>query len=154
LNGRLGIHATFSSQQGLTQLNAGAVNSGAFYLVPNAPGATLATQAGVVAAGGFLGTVAAPVTNIAVIQTVNIFRFNDLSINYTLPSVITRRLRVPSAMVALQGQNLGLHTNYRGKDPSVNAFATSSAGLLGDRLSDAGQVPQSRLWRLVLSLGN
>jgi hypothetical protein len=150
LNGRLGIHATFASQQGMTQINAGALNSGAFVLLPNAPGATLATQAGVVAASG-------GASKLAVMQTVNTFRFTDLSVNYELPTAITRQLRVPRATLALQGSNLGLHTNYHGKDPGVNVFATTSGnGTLGngDLTFDAGQVPQPRLWRLVLSLGN
>jgi hypothetical protein len=98
--------------------------------------------------------VQAPITNLAVLQSVNTFRFNDLSINYVLPTVITQRFRVPTATVSLQGSNLGLHTNYRGKDPSVNVFATSPGGSFGDLTVDAGQVPQPRLWRLVLSLGN
>jgi hypothetical protein len=145
LSGRLSINATFESQQGMTQDNEVALSSGSFYLLPNVPGATFATQAGVVA--GQNG-----VSHIGVIQTVDVFRFSDLSINYVLPTTLTRRFRVPTASLALQGSNLGLHTNYRGKDPSVNAFATS--GTTGDRMVDAGQVPQPRLWRLMLSLGN
>jgi hypothetical protein len=152
LNGRLGINATFESQE-FTQYNAGALASGSYYLLPNAPGATLATQAGVIATQPLgLGGFGASVTDIGVIQTVNLFRFSALSNNYVLPTTITRRMRVPSATLALQGSNLGLHTNYHGKDPSVNVFATS--GTAGDQTVDAGQVPQPRLWRPTLSLGN
>jgi hypothetical protein len=158
LNGRLGINATVESQE-FTQYNAGALTSGSFYLLPNAPGATLATQAGVTAAQsisqGGLGASdvdGAAVTEIGVIQTVKLFRFSSLSINYALPTTITRRLKVPTATLFLQGENLGLHTNYRGKDPSVNVFATS--GSAGDQTVDAGNIPLPRGWRLGLTLGN
>jgi hypothetical protein len=49
--------------------------------------------------------------------------------------------------VALQGTNLGLHTNYRGKDPNVNAYAS------GNGLLDTGQLPEPRMWQLRFSLG-
>jgi TonB-dependent SusC/RagA subfamily outer membrane receptor len=146
LGSQIGLHAGFAMQHGMTQINSVALNSGALALLPNAPGATLATQASVGAAQAAQGT------KLALTQTVNTFRFNDLSITYNLPTAITGRMRVPWARLALQGSNLGLHTNYRGKDPNVNAFATS--GSTGDWTEDGGQVPLPRLWRLSLSLGN
>jgi hypothetical protein len=53
--------------------------------------------------------------------------------------------------LALQGSNLGLHTNYRGMDPNVNAFSTVNAG---DETADLGQIPEPRTWWLKLSVGN
>ena len=53
--------------------------------------------------------------------------------------------------MALQGSNLGLHSNYRGIDPSVNAFSTVSAG---DQTADKGEIPQPRTWWLKISMGN
>ena len=54
--------------------------------------------------------------------------------------------------LALQGSNLGLHTNYRGKDPViVNAFSTVTNG---DETADTGQIPVPRTWWLKLTLGN
>jgi hypothetical protein len=85
------------------------------------------------------------------IQVVNTFQFNTLSVNYVLPTRVSSWLRVPRAGVALQGSNLGLHTNYRGKDPNVNAFSTVSAG---DQTLDLGQIPEPRMWRFQLTLGN
>ena len=160
LNGRLSINATFAYQNGLTQDNVGALNSGAFLNILNQPNTPLATQVAVVAAQcGVLGPSSSNVTvpcvgggtSIGVIQTVNTFRFNDLSINYTLPTTLASWFRVPRMSVTLQGSNLGLHTNYRGKDPGVNAFSTVSAG---DETEDLGQIPQPRTWWLKLQLGN
>jgi hypothetical protein len=143
LDGRLSINATFAYQNGLTQNNQAALTSNAINFLVNSPGASLATQAAVVAAmqGNPIG----------VIQTVNTFRFNDLSMNYTLPKTLSRWLHVPRAAVALQGSNLLLHTNYRGKDPNVNAF---SAVGVSDEIADLGQLPEPRTWWLKLNLGN
>jgi hypothetical protein len=48
----------------------------------------------------------------------------------------------------LQGSNLGLWTNYHGKDPDVNAIT------VGDATVDTGQLPTPRSWRLQIMLGN
>jgi hypothetical protein len=53
--------------------------------------------------------------------------------------------------IAIQGSNLGLSTNYRGKDPGVNAFSTVSAG---DETADLGELPAPRVWWLKMSMGN
>jgi outer membrane receptor protein involved in Fe transport len=156
LAGHLNVYATFAYENGLTQRNEGAINSGVVNFIGNAPGTSLATQAAILAAlcgascsaGGqfFHGT------DIGFSQTVNTFRFNDLSINYVLPaSIASRWLHAPSASISIQGSNLGLHTNYRGIDPDVNAFSTVSGG---DETADLGQIPSPRTWWLKLSLGN
>jgi hypothetical protein len=145
LNGRLSVNATFAYQNGLTQNNQAGLTSGAFAAVLNQPNTPLATQAAVIAAGPD------GASQIGVYQTVNTFRFNDLSINYTLPTTLASWFRVPRMSVALQGSNLGLHTNYRGKDPNVNAFSTVSAG---DETADLGQIPEPRVWWLKLTMGN
>ena len=152
LNGHLGIHATFAYQNGLTQYPSGSCygNNDAFVSLPNQPNTPLATEAAIVAAGcGPVG--GGYTTNYGVIQTVNTFRFNDLSINYQLPRTMSSWFRVPRATVAVQGSNLALHTNYRGLDPDVNAFSTVNGG---DQTEDAGQIPEPRTWRLQLTLGN
>ena len=56
------------------------------------------------------------------------------------------QFRVPRMTMAIQGSNLGLHTNYRGKDPDVNAFSTVAAG---DETIDLGQIPEARTWWLL-----
>ena len=162
LNGRLHVHATLAYQNGLLQNNLGALTSGAFLAIPNRPGTSLATQAAIVealcslpvGAQGTpyitgLGTTATCDQNnstaIGLMQVVNSFRFQDLSINYELPHTIASWFRVPRMTVALQGNNLGLHSNYRGFDPNVNAFSTVGAG---DETADTGQLPEPRTWWL------
>ena len=144
-SGRLHVDMSFAYQNGMTQTNAGALASNALLFLPNTPGTTLATQAAVVAYNK--DGVRSP---IGVIQTVNTFRFNDLSMSYTIPRVIVSWIHVPSAVVAVQGHNLLLHTNYQGKDPDVNAFATVSGG---DETEDLGNIPQPRTWWLKVTLG-
>ena len=82
---------------------------------------------------------------------VNTFRFNDLSVNVVVPTAVSARLHAPRMTVVLQGSNLGLHSNYRGIDPSVNAFSTVSTG---DQTADKGEIPQPRTWWLKISMGN
>ena len=143
LNGHLGVHATFAYQNGMTQYNTAACT-----LITSAPAGPLATQAACVASG--FGS-ASGVSAIGLVQQVNTFRFNDLSINYIVPTAVASWFRVPRMSVAVQGSNLGLHTNYRGFDPNVNAFSTVSAG---DETIDTGQIPEPRTWWLRLTLGN
>jgi hypothetical protein len=119
--------------------------NGAFSQLTNAPGASLGTQAAVVALTGNLST-------IGLMQTVNTLRFSELSINYDLPRAVSNVFRVPHMSVALQGKNLALRTNYFGKDPNVNASAVSGAN--GDRVSDSGQLPQPRTWGIQIIVGN
>jgi hypothetical protein len=87
-------------------------------------------------------------TVIGLAQTVSILRWQSLSINYLLPLRVARYFRVSNMSLALQGSNLGLHTNYRGKDPNVNAFAT------GNNIADSGQLPEPLLWSFGVRIGN
>lgn len=80
-------------------------------------------------------------------QTVSTFRFSALSVGYDLPPDWLKTLRLNSANVAIQGSNLGLRTNYLGKDPNVNS---TPAGM---SLADDGAVPQPRTWSLTVRLG-
>lgn len=146
-HGTLGVHASASYESGFTQFNDASITSGSIAQLANAPGATFATQASVLAATGTRQSSA-----IGVIQTVSALRFQSLSINYQIPRTISQRLRVPRIQCALQGSNLGLHTNYRGLDPNVNAFSTSGTG--GDQSADTGQLPEPRTWSLHIILGN
>jgi outer membrane receptor protein involved in Fe transport len=158
LEGRLTVHTGFAYQNGMTQINTGGCTSGALPLLMNQPGVSLATQAGIVAAdcgGGLalsnLRDAGLGSSAIGLVQRVNTFRFNELSINYTIPRVVAQWFRAPRMSVALQGSNLALHTNYRGFDPNVNAFSTVSAV---DATADNGQIPEPRTWWLRLTLGN
>jgi TonB-linked SusC/RagA family outer membrane protein len=79
-------------------------------------------------------------------QTISTLRFNNLSVAYNATAGIARRFGVQGLSVALQGTNLGLHTNYRGKDPNVNRFS------YGNDVSDSGVLPKPRLWQLRVSV--
>ena len=148
LGGRLSVNTEFSYQSGLTQFNQGACESGSFQLLPNRPNTPLSTQAAVVAAAC---NSADKASLIGLVQVVNTFRFETLSINYDVPRTMASWFRVPRMSIALQGKNLGLHTNYHGFDPNVNALSTASAG---DQTLDTGQLPLPRSWLLNLRLGN
>jgi hypothetical protein len=80
-------------------------------------------------------------------QTVNTLRFNSLSVAYNASPSLARRLGARSLSLAVQGTNLGLFTNYRGKDPNVNAFTT------GNAVQDTGVLPIPRTWQLSLRVG-
>ena len=155
--GRVSAHATVAYTNGLTQFNYGALTSGSFALLPNSPSSTLATQAAVCAAvndGVALNVSSANCTRqsiVGITQVVNTLRFNDLSVNVVVPTAVSTHLHVPRMTMALQGSNLGLHSNYRGIDPSVNAFSTVS---VGDQTADKGEIPLPRTWWLKLSMGN
>ena len=154
LHGTLGFHMSVDVQRGITQNNIGACTSAAFLNLPNDPATPLSTQAAVVAANcgpTGNGVDANNVTDFGLIQTVNTVRIQSLSINYVVPRAVAQCFRASRMTVALQGANLGLLTNYRGKDPNVNAFSTVSAG---DEAADLGQLPEPRTWRLSLQLGN
>jgi hypothetical protein len=157
LVGRLRIDASFAYRNGINQFNAGLGSHDGvrgFDLTPNAPGTTLATQAAVEALSGnyfVSGNGGVESTQIGLMQTVNELRWQSVSVSYVLPMRVAKVLRVPHTSVAVQGSNLWLHSNYRGKDPSVNAF---SSGAKGDQVQDSGQLPQPRTWWLKFSLGN
>jgi TonB-dependent SusC/RagA subfamily outer membrane receptor len=144
-NNRLSISTSVDYQNGLTQTNASSTTCGNItctQLLFNNPSLTLNQQAAFAAASRNQST------NIGLVQTVNTLRWNSLSMNYLVPPSISRIFRAPSLSLALQGSNLGLHSNYRGKDPNVNAFAN------GNATEDTGQLPSPRLWRLSVRIGN
>ncbi len=80
------------------------------------------------------------------IQTVSVLRFDALSIGYDMPKSITNRfLRNRMMRVAVQARNVGLWTNYRGRDPKVNSA-------MGETNRDNGTVPQAKVWQLSVGI--
>jgi hypothetical protein len=144
-HGRFGVHANFSRTGEYSQLNgaSGSNRPGTFLSMAKASQATLGQQAYYVAAVGN-----PQLTAIGLTQTVSAWRFQSFSANYEAPAAVAQWFRVPRMSVALQGSNLGLWTNYRGKDPNVNAFPN------GNATADGGQLPPPRTWSLMLTLGN
>lgn len=51
-------------------------------------------------------------------------RFKNVTISYQVPSVVKKKLRVQSAKVYLQGQNLLTLTNYKGLDPETRSSSS------------------------------
>ncbi len=157
-NGRLSVNTAVDYQHGLTQTyNAAATSSvdgtlggdyNAFTSALNDPATPLSQQAAIIGAlacapGGSL------CTPYGLVQTVNTLRWQSLSVNYQVPTAFAQRwAHVTALSIALQGSNLGLHTNYRGKDPNIG-FSPGSNGI-----ADNGQLPQPRLWQLRVTLGH
>ncbi len=80
------------------------------------------------------------------IQTVSVLRFDALSIGYDMPKSITNRfLRNRMMRVAVQARNVGLWTNYRGRDPKVNSGMSETNG-------DVGTVPTPKVWQLSVGI--
>ncbi len=139
--GMIGVSAMMHYKDGMTQFNSGNQQSLAnLYYNPNS---TYTEQA--IALAAACSNVC---SKYGLVQTVNTLRFTSLSINYAVPRTYAKKLGVPSIQLALQGDNLGLWTNYRGKDPEVNSIT------VGDATEDNGQLPMSRTWRIQVRLGN
>jgi TonB-linked SusC/RagA family outer membrane protein len=133
---RVSIDAGFQYTGGLTQLNSSALTNQVFSAALNDPNAPLGQQAAVAAMDR---------TTYGEYQTVSTFRFNSFSVAYALSNSAARLFRAQAISVALQGTNLGLFTNYRGKDPNVNAYGT------GNGVADTGQLPEPRTWQVRVS---
>src|ERR1041384_7440134 len=67
-------------------------------------------------------------------------RFRELSLSWTIPSSISRRLHVAQSSLTVGGRNLGISTKYKGYDPEV--LATDEADPLFR--SDLFTVPPAR----------
>jgi len=135
LRGALGLHGMFAYQAGLTQYNAAAQNQLLQGPVEEHP--SLAAQA---------PSVVAQSTDVGLLQTVNTLRFQSFAMDYQIPAAWARRLRAKAGRLALMGSNLGLWTNYRGKDPGVTGSG------YGDEIIDTGAPPIPRSWTLQVSL--
>jgi TonB-linked SusC/RagA family outer membrane protein len=138
LRGQLALSASLAYQDGMTQINQTMSESRFFLRGSTDRNAPFTEQAAVAVMNE---------TAYGLIQTVNVLRFNSLSVAYHAPPSVARHVGVRSLSIALQGTNLGLITNYTGKDPNVNAFTT------GNAVADTGVLPQPRTWRLNLRVG-
>ncbi len=144
--GRFSISATFDYQNGFTQLLVQQGLSGeGLGRAWNDPSTPLKTQAYLSAAlnpgPGRQGSA------IAYVQTVSTLRFNALSIGYTLPPELTRKVvRNRAVRLSLQGTNLALWSNYRGMDPNINSQ------MMMELSRDYGSLPAPRVWQLSLGI--
>jgi hypothetical protein len=146
LNGRLSLNALFSYEGGYTTFNALGLRELA--TAATAPDATLEQQAIYQYSLKYQTYSSVGQTSPYLFQTISTLQLNSMSVNYTLPVSIARRFRGQALSVSLQGSNLWMHSNYRGKDPNVNAFTS------GEGVADFGQIPQPRIWSLRVTLTN
>jgi hypothetical protein len=138
---RISIGITMQYQNGLTQQylppsqgNLRALND------PSTPLPIQAYQGAPLSLPGTTGS------TIGFVQTTSVLRLNELSIGYEVPDNLTRRLiKAHQMRIALQGQNLGVWSNYRGNDPDVNAN-------LRDYIVDTSQIPTPRTWMLTVGI--
>jgi outer membrane receptor for ferrienterochelin and colicin len=136
--GLVTVSAGFQYTDGQLQVND-AVSQAPFTVrALNDPSAPLAEQA---------AAVVRDETPYGLSQLVSTFRFNSLAIGIQAPERIAGMFGARSMSFTIQGTNLGLRTNYRGKDPAVNAYAT------GNVISDTGQLPLPRTWSFGLRFG-
>ncbi len=136
-NGALGLTAGFDHVAGQTQIDQTTENNWVLARPLVDPTAALTDQAAVLAVTR---------TNYGLIQTLSTFRFNSFSVTYRPPTWVARLFRAQTFNVHLQGGNLGLWTNYRGKDPNVSAWSP------GETIVDTGQLPMPRTWQLSLDM--
>ncbi len=148
LAGGVSVVARMDYKNGLTQFNSG--NLGLLERLYVDPNSTLEQQAMALAASADIaGTFGEKYgSSNALVQSVTSLRFNSLSVNYNVPRSWMARFGVPSASISLHASNLGLWTNYRGKDPDVNSIT------LGDDVRDNGEAPPPRTLTLRLTLRN
>lgn len=133
--GAVGVTAGFSYDAGQTQVNSTLATNWVLARAFVDTGSALGEQAAVIAS--ISGR-----TDYGLMQEISVFRFSSLSVNYRAPVRVARLLRAQQLSVAIQGSNLGLHSNYRGKDPNVNAWSP------GEAVVDTGQLPQPRTWQI------
>jgi hypothetical protein len=136
LRGALTVGAGFDYQDGVSQVNRAAQNNRLMVRGANDATAPLSEQAAVAAARK---------TEYGLVQTVNTLRFNSLSVAFNAPASVARIVGASALSVALQGTNLGLFTNYHGKDPNVNAYTA------GNYIADTGVLPQPRAWLVTVT---
>ncbi len=127
------MSAGFTYEDGMAQFGETADRS--VLRAYNDPHAPLGEQAAVASAttSDFLTT-----------QVVDMLRFNSLAVAYSVPASLAQRVGARSLTVALQGTNLGLHTNFRGKDPDTNGQPFGNG-------TTAGLLPQPRTWQVRVS---
>lgn len=144
-NGRLSVHTSFEYDDGMTLLNYASTMSSLSGMslmegkASNYGYSTLAQQA---------AFVALPYTYAGAVQSgIHMLRWSALAVNYIVPRDVSERVHIPSATLTLEGENLAMHSNYSGIDPSMTTFPT------GNTAVDMGQVAMPRTWSLRVRLG-
>jgi TonB-dependent SusC/RagA subfamily outer membrane receptor len=136
LNGRILINANLTQDVGITQ-NQNIYTGWGFA----DPSASLVEQAKARSLRLGNGNVSSNM------QTISVLRLTAVSTNFILPAWMTARLKASAASLNIQGFNLGLWTQYQGRDPGVNSSP------VGETLQDNGiTIPPPRKYSISLRL--
>ncbi len=136
--GLVTVNAGFSYTHGQLQVNETATANPYTLRGANDPKAPLGEQAAIVVRSE---------TPYGLTQVLSTLRFNSLAVAFNFPERIAHAMGASTASVTVQGTNLGLWSNYHGKDPSVNAYST------GNVIADTGQLPLPRAWSFGFRFG-
>jgi hypothetical protein len=126
--GRVRFSATFQRIVGQTQYGSTLYSAGA--IDANTPPALQALGQ----AGG------------SGMQVVDWTRWTNADLTVALPTTWIQRFHATAGTVSLTATNLGLWTNYRGRDPDV------TSGYNGENVGDSGSLPATRDWALRFNL--
>lgn len=135
------ISGSISYENGATQLNESIRGNSDVSRFTNDPTTPMEEQAYLVPVSGRLENR----TDIGIIQSISVLRFNTVSINYYLPVSFTRFVSGKRLSFSVAGNNLGIISNYSGKDPSVNSS-------MDNVMIDSGVLPQPRTWTFKIGI--
>lgn len=82
-------------------------------------------------------------------RSISDLRWNSASVSYHIPQRMLQAMKVRSLSVSVRGSNLGLWTNYSGRDPGVNSDI-----LISEISRERGnEIPRPRIFNLSFDLG-
>ena len=81
------------------------------------------------------------------------FRIKNIQLTYTLPATLLKRVKIASAQVYLQGQNLFTFTKYTGLDPDINLRRSGNNNEDKHMGVDEGAYPVSKSYLVGLRFG-
>jgi len=96
----------------------------------------------------------APVVSDDYIESAAFLRMQSLTIGYTLPKELTKKVGISNARVYFTGGNLFCITGYKGLDPDVNTDGSMDAGYAGFPTPgfDYNSYPRSRTYTFGLNV--
>jgi TonB-linked SusC/RagA family outer membrane protein len=81
------------------------------------------------------------------------FRIKNIQLTYTLPSALLKRVKIASAQIYVQGQNLVTLTKYTGLDPDINLRRSGNDNEDKHLGVDEGAYPVSKSYLVGLRFG-
>ncbi|MEO6331897.1 MAG: SusC/RagA family TonB-linked outer membrane protein [Gemmatimonadaceae bacterium] len=70
-------------------------------------------------------TVTSPMGQALYVEKADFIKLRDVSLSYTVPRALLRRLGAETATIGLVGRNLALWSDYSGLDPEVNTYSNA-----------------------------